>query len=495
MTDARIGPVGDGAYACALVVLAFGFYAAPWRPVYVLCFAGLAALSFLRLRLALALVPAFAPFVMQPKYIGHLTFAPTELLIGLDGAIAVALVLTGRTFDLPWRKVRDSPFFGPALLFLVAATLSTLVAYDRHLALHAFRERVLDPLVYACLLLLFVRKRADWNWILAGVVAGGVAAGAIGLGQVALQRDLSTVNGTGIKRVQSLYGSPDNLGLLFDRVIPVWLVAALHGRSGRRLNVVLWSAGPLLIVPFVLTFSIGAWIATAVACALIAVIARPWGRWAVLLLAIVAGLGVAVKYRSVERAFQAGHSNSTQTRIDVWRSGLAMIRNRPVFGIGPDNFQRLYAPTRAQDKYNNVCRPGAGYMQPGAGSEPCLSHPHNEFLDFWLSAGVLGLFGYTWLLYVFWRDALYLYRLDADAWRSSLLLAVMAAMLAGIIHGLIDNSYWLVDLSLLFWLLCAAVSWLHDERVVGLDRSPRADSFPPGSSLSVPAAGSAKLRD
>jgi O-antigen ligase len=171
---------------------------------------------------------------------------------------------------------------------------------------------------------------------------------------------------------------------------------------------------------------------------------------------------VAVKYRSVEHAFQAGHSNSTQARIDVWRSSLQMIRDHPVLGIGPDNFQRLYAPTRVQDKYNTLCPPGLGYMQPGAGSEPCLSHPHDEFLDFWLSAGILGLISYLWLLYVFWREGLRLWRGPHDSWVRALALAVMAGMLAGMIHGLIDNSYFLVDLSLFFWLFCAAISWLRE---------------------------------
>jgi O-antigen ligase len=179
---------------------------------------------------------------------------------------------------------------------------------------------------------------------------------------------------------------------------------------------------------------------------------------------LVVGLaGVVAKYRSVERAFQSGHSNSTQTRLDVWHSSLQMIRDRPLLGIGPDNFQRLYAPTRAQDKYNNVCPPGQGYMQPGAGSEPCLSHPHDELLDFWLSAGILGLISYLWLLYVFWREGVQVWRGSSYGWERTIALAVMAGMLAGMMHGLIDNSYFLVDLSIFFWLFCAVISWLRSE--------------------------------
>src|SRR5579859_3856221 len=83
----------DAATVALLALFAAGFYVFPWPPAYGLCFLALAVLSFYRLQLALAIVPAFAPFFMQPKYIGHLTFAPTEILIGLDVVIAVLVVL------------------------------------------------------------------------------------------------------------------------------------------------------------------------------------------------------------------------------------------------------------------------------------------------------------------------------------------------------------------------------------------------------------------
>ena len=453
----------DSATVGFLALFAAGFYVFPWPPVYALCFLALAILSFCRLQLALAIVPPFAPFFMQPKYIGHLTFAPTEILIGLDVAIAVLVVLLRRSPEPDWRKLLGSPFLVPAGVFVLAISISTLAAPDRHLALHAYRERVVDPLAYFALLLLFVRTRSNWYWIIGGVLAGGVLSGAIGLGQFVSQRDLSTVNGTGIRRVEALYGSPDNLGLLLDRMIPIWLVVAFAVHRDALFRFARWIVGIFLVIPLVLTYSVGAWIAIGIVAAGVIVLLRPWGKWVVLAALVVAGIGVAVKYRSVEHAFQSGHSNSTQARIDVWRSSIHMIRDRPLLGIGPDNFQRLYAPTRAENKYQRVCAPGKGYIQPGAGAEPCLSHPHDEFLDFWLSAGILGLLSYLFLLYVFWKTGVVTWRRAKVPMTRTFVLAAMAAMLAGMIHGLIDNSYFLVDLSLFFWLFCAIVSWFADE--------------------------------
>jgi O-antigen ligase len=118
-------------------------------------------------------------------------------------------------------------------------------------------------------------------------------------------------------------------------------------------------------------------------------------------------------------------------------------------------------------------------MEPQAWEEPCLSHPHDEVLDFWLSTGVIGLVAFLWMQAVFWLTC---YRLwhnknrTTAAWTQTLLAGSMAAMLASIVHGLVDNSYFLVDLATLFWLLCAFVSWVWwsstHERSPGDELSP-----------------------
>jgi O-antigen ligase len=130
-----------------------------------------------------------------------------------------------------------------------------------------------------------------------------------------------------------------------------------------------------------------------------------------------------------------------------------MVRDYPILGIGPDNFQHYYAPTRTQDRWQTECPPGVGYVGTNAGGEPCLSHPHDEILDFWLSTGVAGLMAFLWLELVFWKQAVPGLKL-----RDPLVLGASAAMIAALVHGLVDNSYFLPDLAVLFWILCALVS-------------------------------------
>jgi len=113
-----------------------------------------------------------------------------------------------------------------------------------------------------------------------------------------------------------------------------------------------------------------------------------------------------------------------------------MIRDHPLFGVGLDNF--LYQYPR--------------YMLPEAWQEPDLSHPHNLILDWWIRLGVLGVVALIWLEVAFFKVALHLYRSPEDEGMRVLSLGLMASMVDFLAHGLVDNSYFLVDLAFIFCL-------------------------------------------
>jgi putative inorganic carbon (HCO3(-)) transporter len=129
-----------------------------------------------------------------------------------------------------------------------------------------------------------------------------------------------------------------------------------------------------------------------------------------------------------------------------------MLRDHPLFGVGPDNFLYYYSN-------DSACAPGHiahyYYVQAGINFERCISHPHNMFLDFWLSTGVLGLLAWLWLLALVTVLGLQALRRAQPVWRGPLLAALMG-VLALVVHGEVDNSYFLPDLSAIFWL-CAGV--------------------------------------
>jgi O-antigen ligase len=119
-------------------------------------------------------------------------------------------------------------------------------------------------------------------------------------------------------------------------------------------------------------------------------------------------------------------------RLNLWQSALAMWRDHLLLGVGPDNF--LYA-------YRSF------YIFPAAWQEPNLSHPHNILLDFASRLGTLGLIVGLGLVIGYGQ-------LAKSAMRASRPLAIgcagfLAAMLG---HGLVDHSFFLVDLAFAFML-------------------------------------------
>jgi len=454
----------------------------PWAPLYLLALLAVAVLAWQRPDLGLALPLVFAPLFMQPKHIGHQEFAPSEIFTLLNLLVAGARVLDRkRQAKVAWGKLLTSPFLPAAALFVLAGAASTLLAADHHVALRGFREWVVEPVLYFGLLLLFATDARVWRILFGALVAAGLLVASVGVVQRVSHQDLSVDPGSTIQKVRSVYGSPDNVGLLFDRVIPVWLAVALAGAMGWVRRSGWYAIGILLLAASVLSYSRGAWAALVITCGAMLALCRPWGRWAILI-GIVLALGVgAVKHQSVTNVLTAGHAGTAQNRIYIWKSAAKMVRHDPVFGIGPDNFIHYYAPTKQQDPYiANKCSFGLGYLdRVNAGSEPCLSHPHDEVLDLWLSTGLTGLAAFVWVEVLFWRAIVAAFRRGADS--RVLVLGAAGAMLAGLLHGLVDNSYFLQDLSLIFWFLCAFAAWAEPGRLGWVKWvSPRGSGVLPG---------------
>ena len=140
-------------------------------------------------------------------------------------------------------------------------------------------------------------------------------------------------------------------------------------------------------------------------------------------------------------------SGTTGFRVSLWHSAWAMIRDFPWLGVGPDNFLYAYR-TR--------------YVLPTAWEEFNLAHPHNVVMDFASRLGLFGLVVFIWLQVRFWREALPL-RNHTNSMRRALALGVLASMANFLGHGLVDASYFVIDLAYVYWFSYALVAWLREE--------------------------------
>ncbi len=426
----------------------------------------------------------------------------TELLwLATVGAVVARAVWHERWPRWP------GPFGGAAALLIVAAAVATIGAQVPTLALRELRVIVLEPALLLVLIVTLFRRRGDPARLTWALVAAGVGAGAAALALGAAGQRL--IEAEGVVRLAGLSGSPNHLALFLGRLLPLAIaLVVLHVGSGQadtlaqhrrnsrmlrswRLGVAFLSAG-IIGAALLFSFSRGAWLASAagVGVVLIGLLVlrggatpeawwRSVARWcggaagrraliavvAALVLVLLLGIGLATR---VERLSSIGDplGGTMALRLQLWGAALRMGLDHPLFGVGPDGFLYAYP----------------AYREGVAWKEPFVSHPHNLILDYWLRGGIMGIAALGWLLATWGRGLWRLLRKDGTAVpnappdevrRSQLLtLGLAGSFTAFVVHGLVDNSYFLPDLAYVCWASAGALVVLMQHTSVSPPTTP-----------------------
>jgi O-antigen ligase len=128
-------------------------------------------------------------------------------------------------------------------------------------------------------------------------------------------------------------------------------------------------------------------------------------------------------------------------RLTLWRIALRMARNRPLLGVGPDNFRWVYGDFAGLSRWDTG------------------SHANSVYFEWLADTGVLGLGVFLWLA---WR----LVRTSVEGllrpfqsprsdtwwmWR----LALVASLVVWFLHGILDYFYAPLPTNLGFWFVAA----------------------------------------
>jgi O-antigen ligase len=303
---------------------------------------------------------------------------------------------------------------------------------------------ILEPIIYYALIRTArLDRSAVWRIVDCLMLAGALVA-VIGLIQYAFSFNIITAE-EGVRRLRSVYGSPNNVGLFLGRVFPIGLALLLLGRGRRR---VLYGLALIPMAAAILLSQSRGAIFIGVPLSILAIGLLAGGRWLWAALGvIVVGAAAAIPLLNSPRiqAIFSGGGDTSFFRVALWKSTLQMIRDHPLFGVGPDNFLYAYR---------------GRYLLPEAWQESSLSHPHNVILDFAARLGLIGLGVFVWMQIAFWLTAFRNMRharaaLDIDHW--ALIIGLMASMIDFLMRGLVDASYFVVDLAFVFMLTLALV--------------------------------------
>lgn len=452
--------LGEEPQIMMVAAVAALYYFSPWLILNLVSGLALLLLICWRIDLGLALVALCAPFYVFPKPLMGYRFSMVEV-VALMVAVSCLLNLLA---DLRKRYAGDkaslsvlvsrvrsalSPMDYPVLALALAAVLSLFFTQRLDTATNELRVVVIEPaLFYLALRVARLDRRGVWR-VVDGFVLGGLVVAILGLVWYAAGSHVITAEG-GLPRLRSIYGSPNNVGLYLGRVIPILLAVGLAGKGRRRW---LYAAALLPGLAAVgLSFSKGALLLglpVGMGIVLAWFSTKKWGgRTTALLLAglvvlALCGLLIGSKIPALAGRFSLDGA-TTDFRVSLWKASWEMVKDHPITGIGLDNFLYQYR---------------GRYIRPEAWQEPDLSHPHNIVLDFWTRLGLPGLLVMVWLQIVFWRRIMPMVKRDCS---DSILLAPLAAGLMGLMgaslaHGLVDQSFFLVDLAYAFMMAAALV--------------------------------------
>jgi putative inorganic carbon (HCO3(-)) transporter len=357
------------------------------------------------------------------------------------------------------------------------AGLSSAQADFKVEALRELRMVIVEPAILFLMLRSQKLTRAAIWRITDGFVLGAVLIALIGL--VNYARGNVFPAEFGLPRIRSVYGSSNNDALFLSRAFPLLLAVMLFGRWPAR-EIVTTANGMLgrlrnnrfvqLVISRRLLYATGL-IAVSVAillsqsrgsllfgvpAAVIVVCLVGGGRWRYMgiallaLLAVVMGIllsGVAAPLLANTRFANALDltRGTGFFRFNLWQSAIAMWRDHPILGVGPDNF--LYA-------YRGY------YIQPAAWQEPNLSHPHNIVFDFATRLGTLGLVAGAGMAVGVWRSLRRAWIYDTERVFRPLIIGCAGIFAALLAHGMVDHSLFLVDLSFAFMLAAGLLSHL-----------------------------------
>jgi len=111
---------------------------------------------------------------------------------------------------------------------------------------------------------------------------------------------------------------------------------------------------------------------------------------------------------------------STLMRLNYWEDTLSIIKTSPWKGIGPGNLNLTLS-----------------------------RYTHNSYLQIWAETGILGMASLLWLIIAVFKTALKNIENLAD---KNLMTGLIAANAAFLIHNLVDFSFFLPEIVLIWWI-------------------------------------------
>ncbi len=325
------------------------------------------------------------------------------------------------------------------MLFIVAGAIAVVAAPSKTAGLGLYRAYILEPIAFAFVLTNVLRTPRRAALVAAGLAAGATVAG-LANSYVVLSGLINRTYDVATTPPVVIYSTANAVALYVVPITALAISLALYGSSLEER----WAGAAFVAIGTIvaaLSFSRGGYLALAAVVMGAVLLHRRRLLMVGLALAGLVGLFLIppIRHRILIET-QDVYGNTIQSRLDLWTAAVKLIQHRPLFGAGLSGFQQMSAP------YYTHFHTLADFID-----------PHNIVLNFWVETGLLGLIAFAWIMFVGFRVSWRGWRNASAEWRPYH-LGVLLALVAVVVHGLVDVPYFKNDLSLLFWTLIG-ITW------------------------------------
>jgi O-antigen ligase len=347
-----------------------------------------------------------AGFVLVAACLGvvQLWLLGAQTLFGLAAIVWLVIAVRER------RRPETPPFFVPLVVYAVLTLVSAAMSLDPIASFIDSKQLVLFLMVPIVVRFAGGSRAAT---VIDVIIALGAAGALVGIVQVAMfgwggldKRPVGLLSHwMTYSGVLMLVVCTAVARLLFYRKEWVWPAIAV----------------PALLVALLMTQTRNAWIGTLIALMCLLAI-RNWRL--VVILPVLAALALVVlpgRYRDRALSMFDPADPTNRDRVAMLTMGVGMVRDHPIFGVGPEMVEREYTRYRPPTAVN-----------------PTNPHLHNVPMQIAAERGLLALAAWVWFVTVALRD---LYRQARHGPAQSVAAAGLAAVVGMLFAGLFEYNF------------------------------------------------------
>lgn len=395
--------------------------------------------AWLRLRWGLFAVALALPTYVLRTHVGPLPTTALELAIAAL-CVVVAIRLLTRTelrasLSYIWS---GNSLCWPVLAFVVASFVGVIVSPNLRESFGAWRAWVLEPMVVAAIALMTLRSLEHAKNLVLSLAISGGALSFYGLAEYFISPDH-----LGDGRLNSVF-VPANYHAMLVAPLILLVLPLVRGWWGTWRGGVAAVSALVMTLSLYFTFSFGGYLALGAGLLMVVFSqAKPKQRIGALIIVVLLGLAVVATQLQTFKlwnVFNVSGRSSTSVRVQIWHSASVMIQEHTVFGIGYANFESVYRQVVPRL-----------YWPP---LEWLVTQPHNLYLALWTEIGMFGLLTFLWLIIAAFR----VLRGTFTGPTRDLALGTTAALIATLVHGIVDTPLFKNDLGVLFFLMLALTS-------------------------------------